>query len=145
MLNVRKRVDGIPIFDTLDRPLYHLDSDSEQKSNKYVMVVDEINSMDGRFLELKDCLKEKYEKIDIYTNSPLSKNSFTIEDQYSIKSVLNWINKSVWNSKKKEKSIKINKSKSKYNGPVNKEIPLIIRLFKFKANKDVEMNTIRCN
>ncbi|ORY22267.1 hypothetical protein LY90DRAFT_515583, partial [Neocallimastix californiae] len=145
MLNVRKRVDGIPIFDKLDRPLYHLNSDiEEQNSKKYVMVVDEINNIDGHFIELKDCLKEKYEKIDIYTTSPLSTNSYTIEDQYSIKSVLNWINKSVWNNKKKGKGIKINKSKSKYNGPINKEIPLIIRLFKYK-NKDVEMNTIHCN
>jgi len=145
MLNVRKRVDGIPIFDKLDRPLYHLNTDIEdQKSKKYVMVVDEINNIDGRFIELKDCLKEKYEKIDIYTTSPLSSNSYTIEDQYSVKSVLNWINKSVWNNKKKGKGLKINKSKSKYNGPLNKEIPLIIRLFKYK-NKDVEMNTIHCN
>jgi len=145
MLNVRKRVDGIPIFDKLDRPLYHLNLNSEKQNfKKCVMVVDEINDVDGRYIELNDCLKEKYEKIDIYTTSPLSSNSYTIEDQYSIKSVLNWINKSVWNKKKKGKSIKIKKSKSRYNGPLNKEIPLIIRLFKSK-NEYIEMNTIHCN
>jgi len=141
MLNVKKRIDGIPIFDKYDRPLYHLDS--EQDSNKYVVVVDEINNFDGHLIELNDCLNEKYEKINIYTKSPLSYSSYTFEDQYSIKSVLNWINKSVWN-KKKNKNLKIKKSKTKYNGQLNNEIPLIIKLFKNK-NKNNEINTIHCN
>jgi hypothetical protein len=141
MLKVRKRVDGIPIFDKFDRPLYHLDTGNE--SEKYVVVVDEINNIEGHFIELKDCLKEKYEKIDIYTKSPLSTNTYTIEDQTSIKSVLSWISK--WNNKKKtSKSIKINKSKSKYIGKLNNEIPLIIKLFKYK-NKKIETSTIHCN
>ncbi|OUM67035.1 hypothetical protein PIROE2DRAFT_59023 [Piromyces sp. E2] len=140
MLKVRKRVDGIPIFDKFDRPLYHLDSDN--KSEKYVVVIDEINNIEGHYIELNDCLKEKYEKINIYTKSPLSSNTYTIEDQSSIKSVLGWISK--WNKKKTAKNIKINKSKSKYVGKLNNEIPLIIKLFKFK-NKKIETSTIHCN
>jgi len=141
MLKVRKRIDGIPIFDKLDRPLYHLNS--EEENEKYVVVVDEINTFEGHYIELNDCLKEKYEKINIYTKSPLSSNSFTVEDQSSIKSVLGWISK--WNNKKKLSKNVIIKSKSKYVGELNHEIPLIIKLFKYNKNKKIETNTICCN
>ncbi|ORX42040.1 hypothetical protein BCR36DRAFT_235027, partial [Piromyces finnis] len=142
MLKVRKRIDGIPIFDKLDRPLYHLNSENE--INKYMVVVDEINNIEGHYIKLDDCLKEKYEKMNIYTKSPLSNNTYIIEDQSSIKSVLGWINK--WNNKKKiSKNFKIRKSKSKYIGNLNNEIPLIIKLFKYNKNKKIEMNTIHLN
>jgi len=136
MLNVQKRVDGIPIFDKYDRPLYHLNS--EQNSNKYV-VVNEINNMDGHFIELKGCLNENYEKIN--HNSPLSATSYSVEDPNSMKSVLNWVNK--WNNKRKNtKNIKFVKSKSKYRGSLNNDIPLNIKLFKYN-NKYAEENVLK--